>query len=121
MALCIGVQVWNLLGITRFATNRFVLSPTFIQRMLDGFQWRPLADQWSYDECTQRILQFFEKLITRLNHSFPYFWITIVMKSKLWIIEARCLRSHSLRAAAGLCGQNTLAILKKLNRLPFVL
>ncbi len=58
MALCIGVQVWNLLGITRFATNRFVLSPTFIQRMLDGFQWRPLADQWSYDECTQRILQF---------------------------------------------------------------
>ncbi len=43
------------------------------------------------------------------------------MKSKLWIIGGSLLALALARAAAGLCGQNTLAILKKLNRLPFVL
>lgn len=58
MAMCLGIQLWNWLGTNQRPSKVYALSPTSIQRLLDGYQWQPLTAAWPYEECGHRIRAF---------------------------------------------------------------
>ena len=60
MAMRLGTQVWKWLSGKESSANPEMRTSAWIQRMLDGLQWRPLVADWPYEESTRRILAFLD-------------------------------------------------------------